>query len=267
MDMRPLLPILYQDDSFIVVNKPAGVMVYQGWEGEEAVGLRERLREELGESLDVIHRLDRATSGVLVLGRQKQATVALSQSFAERRISKRYLALVYGDIIAEGQISTPLTKKANSTKAPLLQALTRFRRLAYSSEHHISLLELFPHTGRRHQLRRHLRSVGHPILGDRQYGYKPWNRQMQVSLRVENMFLHAYALQFQHPISKEVMSLIAPVPSHFQALFHQLDFPLEVIPSKTEPPPDTVPTLETDNTSNTFRSGSDEKTSPLKPQI
>ncbi len=229
--MKPDIPILYQDDCLLVVNKPAGVMVYQGWVGGEAVGLRERLQEELGESLDVIHRLDRATSGVLVLGRQKQATVSLSKSFAERTVSKRYLALVNGETIAEGQIDAPLTKKANSTKGPLLQALTRFRRLAYSSEHRISLLELFPHTGRRHQLRRHLRCVGHPILGDRQYGFKGWNRQMQVSLRAENMYLHAYELQFQHPIRRKPMRVLAPLPEHFQELLDKLEFPLESIQS------------------------------------
>lgn len=242
--MKPDIPILYQDEGLLVVNKPAGVMVYQGWEGGEAVGLRERLLEELGEALDVIHRLDRATSGVLVLSRQKQATVSLSKSFAERTVSKRYLALVYGETLAEGQIDAPLTKKANSAKGPLLQALTRFRRLAYSSEHQVSLLELFPHTGRRHQLRRHLRWVGHPILGDRQYGFKGWNRKMQVSHGVENMFLHAYELQFQHPLRMEPMRALAPLPPHFQELLNKLDLPLESIPTHTTPLPANLMSLE-----------------------
>lgn len=205
-------PILYEDTNVLIVSKPKGVLVY---------GDKTGVRETLGNAvLDYLylqgeydpndnsftpspaHRLDRNTSGIVVYGKTDAGLKALTDLFKTRvGISKRYLALVVGDLQGEGEISKPLKKDEFTGRvsiAPLSAggktALTRYEAL----EHHgaYTLVECDLVTGRTHQLRVHLASIGHPIVGDEKYGDFQDCRKMKKEFGLENQFLHAYKISF-----------------------------------------------------------------------
>jgi 23S rRNA pseudouridine1911/1915/1917 synthase len=205
----PLLPIevLFEDEALLAVNKPAGV-VAQPTEGRVGGSLIDLARAHLKREPGLVHRLDRETSGVTVFGKTAEATAALAAEFREGRAKKRYLAVTAPGLPERGEIDLPLSKDPSrpgrwraSRAHQGIEALTRYVRLANDAE--ASRVELFPQTGRTHQLRAHLRGIGFPIRGDKLYGGAPDVRCL----------LHAQRLEVLG------MSFEAPLPEDMQRWF------------------------------------------------
>ena len=159
------IELLYVDDHVVVANKPSGLLVHRGWDDDDDVAMF-RVRDAIGARVHPLHRLDRGTSGALLFARSPEATAILQKSFDERAVEKRYLALVRGAPPSEGVIDHPIPK---SEDGPRVSALTRFRLVARSTVDRCSLVEARPETGRLHQVRRHLRHISHPLVGDVTY--------------------------------------------------------------------------------------------------
>jgi tRNA pseudouridine32 synthase/23S rRNA pseudouridine746 synthase len=202
-----MLCTLYSDDSLLVVNKPAGLLTVPGRGADKQDCLASRVQIKFPDAL-VVHRLDMGTSGLIVFGRGAVMQRQLSRLFRERRVAKRYVAVVEGKPEATGEINLPLAADWPNRPKQKVDAssgkpsLTRYRLLAHDTATNTSRLELEPVTGRTHQLRVHLAAIGHPILGDALYGQGA----------AERLLLHACRLSFAHPLSGEVLELSCVPP-------------------------------------------------------
>ena len=231
------VPIIYEDSSLLVVNKPAGLATH-GFSGREPVTLANFLvamRPELcrvGRSRwepGLVHRLDRETSGVLLVAKTQAAFEALRNQFRDRQITKRYLALVWGKTDASGTISYPLAheprdpRRMHALIAPVprakrlkrWQAVTRLRKLADGPG--LTLLEIEMETGVTHQIRVHLAAIGHAIIADALYGAAG-----SATFGLRRHFLHARSLRFVHPEQGVAMQVQADLPSDLQSVLEQL---------------------------------------------
>jgi 23S rRNA pseudouridine1911/1915/1917 synthase len=171
-DLPPALVVLFEDDALIAVDKPAGLLTQPGPSG--GTSLVELVSQRLGHAAGLVHRLDRETSGVVVFGKTAQATRALAAEFRSGHAKKTYVALVTAELPASGVVDLPLSRDPSrpgrwraTRKANGIAALTRFESHRAGA---LTVVTLFPETGRTHQLRAHLESLGAPILGDRLYG-------------------------------------------------------------------------------------------------
>jgi tRNA pseudouridine32 synthase/23S rRNA pseudouridine746 synthase len=207
------LRLLYADEALVAVDKPAGMLSVPGRGAEKADCAAKRVQDAFSDAL-IVHRLDMGTSGILVFGRGAGAQRALSIAFAERRVDKRYLAVVAGRPEAdEGTIDLPLICDWPKRPRQMVShehgrpSLTRWRVLARSpDEPATTRLELEPLTGRSHQLRVHLQAIEHPILGDELYA------PADVHAMAPRLLLHAERLTLPHPSSSEPLLLYAPCP-------------------------------------------------------
>ncbi|HUS26527.1 MAG TPA: RluA family pseudouridine synthase [Nevskiaceae bacterium] len=208
------LPVLYEDDDCVVINKPAGVLTHsQGSfqpEATVATFLRNKLQGMEGERAGVVHRLDRATSGVIIGAKNQAALSFLQKQFALRKVKKTYVAVVQGqpdpaeaiiDMPIERNPKAPATFRVGQNGKP---AITHYRML--QAGEHYSLIELKPETGRTHQLRVHLQKIGHPIVGDPLYGDGHYG---------DRLFLHALSLEITVP-NRERKTFTAPLPPEFK---------------------------------------------------
>ncbi|MFD2165234.1 bifunctional tRNA pseudouridine(32) synthase/23S rRNA pseudouridine(746) synthase RluA [Thalassotalea euphylliae] len=204
----PYLSVVYQDDDIVVVNKPSGLLTVPGRLPEHQDCLENRVKSVL-PSATIVHRLDMATSGVMIMALNKAAHVDISRQFEKRLTQKHYLAHIYGHPKeAQGEVDLPLIcdwPNRPKQKVDLehgKKALTQYQVL--SSDEETSLVKLTPVTGRSHQLRVHMLALGHPIIGDRLYAH-----DMALALG-ERLHLHAKFLRLTHPVSKKVMQFEAP---------------------------------------------------------
>ena len=205
-DTLPELRVLFHDDWLLVVMKPSGLVVHNGWAREEvnALSLARRLARR---HVYPLHRLDRGCSGVLAFALSSERTSALQSALAAPGAYKRYLALVRGITPACGHVDYPLAKTKGGDKRP---AITHFRRLATFERY--TLLEATPLTGRLHQLRRHLRHLGHPLIGDVRYGKREHNHLLRDRFGLGRLALHATTLSFVHPGTNLRLDLNASLP-------------------------------------------------------
>lgn len=227
MNLPADLTILYRDDHLLVVDKPAGLLVHRSsLDAHESDTLLERLRAQLGPdgppSLAPAHRLDKGTSGLLVLTCHARAARALGAAFEGEQVAKRYLALVRGWPDEHVDLDHALARDPElaSTGQPRLPARTLFDRLAcfewpfsVDSRHATSryaLVEARPLSGRRHQIRRHLKHLAHPIVGDATHGKGVHNRAVAVWLGTQRLWLHAQVLELPHPADGRPMRFEAP---------------------------------------------------------
>jgi tRNA pseudouridine32 synthase/23S rRNA pseudouridine746 synthase len=199
--------LIYQDDALLIVNKPAGLLAVPGRGADKQDCLSARLLADFPDSL-VVHRLDMATSGLMVFARGMAMQRRLSQMFREREVSKRYIAVVSGKLELEAdEIALPLICDWPNRPKQMVDhtqgkpSLTRYRLLGQEGGN--SRVELEPVTGRTHQLRLHMAAIGHPILGDALYG--------DVS-NAPRLLLHANSLSFKHPVSGEPLSFSSSSP-------------------------------------------------------
>ena len=210
--MAGALERVHVDAACIVAVKPSGLLAVPGRGERGRDCLAARVQAEFADAL-VVHRLDMATSGLMLFARGADAQRALSDAFARRAIDKRYCAVVHGRVAsAQGEIDLPLI--ADWPNRPLQKvdlergkpSLTRYRVLGFDAERDATRLALEPVTGRAHQLRVHLQAIGHPILGDALYG------SAEVQARAERLLLHAAGLRFAHPVSGEWLAFESAVP-------------------------------------------------------
>lgn len=206
--MRPYLDIIYQDEDLVVLNKQSGLLSVPGRLPEHQDCLQNRVQRVL-PTATIVHRLDMATSGIIVMALNKAAHVEISRQFEKRETSKSYLARIYGHLKEpQGEVNLPLICDwPNRPKQKIdhengKKALTYYKLL--QKEEETSLIELTPITGRSHQLRVHMLALGHPIIGDRLYAHNP---ALKLSQRLQ---LHAYKLTLKHPLSKKILSFTAP---------------------------------------------------------
>lgn len=231
-----MLEVLYRDDDIVAVHKPPGLMVHRSavcrHETRFAVQL---LRTQLGRHVFPAHRLDRGTSGVLLFAFDVRTAGRLGQTFEARTIVKRYLAVVRGWPAPAGSIEHPLRRledgKDTDLDAARQEARTDYRRLACAevpipSRHHdttrVALVELLPHTGRQHQIRRHLKHLSHPIVGDATYGKGPLNRAFADHFGTRRLLLACTDLQLPHPTDGRTLRLHAPLDPDLAALCAKL---------------------------------------------
>ncbi len=205
------VPVLYEDDDLAIINKPAGLTVSGNMNRTLVNALPNILKKSSKkDALPIpqpVHRLDRPTSGVLLIAKTRQSNVLLSQAFAERRIKKTYHTICIGKINDSGKITTPIKEK---------NAETNYKRIdSIDSDKYdgLNLLEVQLITGRRHQIRIHLSELGHPVLGDKTYGIEG-----KIS-KGQGLYLHASSIEFEHPITSEKTSASSPLPEKFKKLF------------------------------------------------
>jgi tRNA pseudouridine65 synthase len=218
---RPTLALIHQDDQLLAVHKPAGLLVHRSaLDAHADSDVVTLLRAQTGAPVWPVHRLDKGTSGVLLLARDQASARTLGAVFAagssgqpgsQDVARKRYLALVRGWPADAGEIAQPLARDPElpSTGQALLPALTRWRvlqRLALPvttdprhADTRIALLELQPLSGRRHQIRRHMKAMAHPLIGDATHGKGPLNRAIAAHIGHARLWLHALALTVPHP--------------------------------------------------------------------
>lgn len=242
-----MLDILYQDNHCIAVNKPAGMLVHRSFLDPHAHEfVMQTLRNQIGQHVFPVHRLDRPTSGVLLFGLNSNAAKVLSQQFENHSVQKTYLAVVRGYLHIEGeksgQIAYPLKvildkigdkhsianlekglENPEDTLVEYQSAITHWQTLATTEQpfsarpryptSRYSLVKLTPTTGRKHQLRRHMKHVFHPIIGDTSYGDHHQNRAIRQHLGIHRLMLHAYKLQFISLETGIPIEIIAPVDS------------------------------------------------------
>ncbi|OOR95173.1 tRNA pseudouridine(65) synthase TruC [Canicola haemoglobinophilus] len=230
-----MLDILYQDEFLVAVNKPAGMLVHRSWlDSHETQFVMQTLRDQIGQHVFPIHRLDRPTSGVLLFALNAEIANLLCLQFEQKKVEKSYLAVVRGYLTDAQTIDYPLkvqldkiADKFSQEKEPQ-QAITDYRGLKiaempygvgrYTTSRY-SLVRLIPHTGRKHQLRRHLKHIFHPILGDTQYGDLHQNRALSQNVGVNRLMLHAEKLCFQHPVTNERVEIVADLDEQWKLLF------------------------------------------------
>jgi 23S rRNA pseudouridine955/2504/2580 synthase len=216
------LPVLFEDDHVLAVDKPAGLAVHGG--SGIAHGAIERLRTARPEAkfLELVHRLDRETSGVLLLAKKRSALTALHEELRGRGMDKRYLAAVAGRVRDEKRRVQASLRKYSTGEGERRVAVderegqeaeTIFRRLARNDE--FSLLEAELLTGRTHQIRVHLAHIGHPVLGDEKYGDFALNKALR-KRGLRRMFLHAAELSFAHPATDERITVRSPLPADLE---------------------------------------------------
>ncbi len=232
------LPILYQDEHLVAVHKPSGLLVHRSpIDRQETRFALQTVRNQLGRHVYGVHRLDKGTSGILLFALSPEAGRTLSQAFEAQQVDKRYLAVVRGWPDAQGEIDYPLSRQPDErepgpvTPAPPQSAHSSYQRLAtvelpvaverYPSSRY-ALLALTPHTGRRHQLRRHLKHISHPIIGDATHGRGRHNRMFAERFAVNRLLLAATGLRLPHPVSGETLTLHCPPSAEFLYVLTEL---------------------------------------------
>ena len=235
-----MLDILFQDDALIAVNKPAGLAVHRStMVGNTDTFLIDQLRDQIGGTVYLAHRLDRATSGVLLVARSKEVAAALGAQFMGREVHKQYLAVVRGWPEPEaGTVDYPLPGSRDN--GPRHEARTRYRRLAtvdvpialgrYPQQRY-ALVLTEPETGRFRQIRKHMAHIHHPIIGDCQHGRSDHNRLYKQYFSCFRMLLHAWRLQCRHPLSGIPLQLEAPLDAAFSQLMARFDWHLPADPT------------------------------------
>ena len=236
------LDIVYEDDSIIVINKPPGLVVHPAagnWTGTLLNGLLFHYPELKSlPRAGIVHRLDKDTSGLMVVARTSHAQTALVRQLQERTVGRRYLSWVWGDTPSQGKVLASvgrdqrdrLRMAAGSPQGK--PAATLFRRLAkgFFGESVVSLLECRLETGRTHQIRVHLESLGFPILGDPVYRKK--TPGIAKSLPFERQALHAFALSLQHPLSHELMTWFRLPPKDLMELMPLINIDADALPKE-----------------------------------
>jgi len=226
-----LLKVLYADEHLVAIDKPAGLLVHRtALDAQERVFALQLLRDQLGRPVWPAHRLDKGTSGLLLFALSAEVASTLGQAFESGAMAKRYLALVRGWPAEAGLIDHALARDPERASAgqQLLPARTAWTRLAriewplqtdprFATSRY-ALIEARPENGRRHQIRRHLKHIAHPIIGDATHGKGALNRAVAGFLGLQRLWLHGLELALSHPVSGAPLLLRAPPGPEWQAL-------------------------------------------------
>lgn len=224
----PFIKIIYQSENCVAVHKPAGMLVHRSWlDTQETVFLMQTLRNQIGQHVYPVHRLDKPTSGVMLFALNPEYAHVLSKQFEQNQIEKNYWAIVRGWTAPSGCIDYPLLAQwdkiadafSQSDKAAQ-SAITNYKTLAHTelpfssqkafATSRYSWLALQPRTGRKHQIRRHLKHIFHPIIGDTTHGDLKQNKAVQKFCGNSRLLLHAHSLTFRLPETGAKQTVIAP---------------------------------------------------------
>lgn len=218
------IEVVYEDDALLAVNKPAGLLVHRSAiAADERDFLLERLRGQTGATPYLAHRLDRATSGIILLAKSREIAGELGKQFMARSIDKIYLAVVRGWPDAAGTIDYALPDVRE--RSPRKPAITTWHLLATATvpielgrypEQRYALIEASPQTGRYRQIRKHMHHVSHHIVGDTSHGRGDHNRLWRMHFGVHRLLLHAWRLRLDHPVTGKRLTLEAPLDAVWQ---------------------------------------------------
>ncbi|MCW7752933.1 pseudouridine synthase [Desulfobotulus sp. H1] len=230
-EVEMALTVLYRDAHIVVVHKPSGMPVHRGGrENTFCTAVVQSLRDRLGQHVYPVHRLDRPTSGVLVLGLHPEAASRMSVQFRCHEVQKDYLALVRGRV-PPGGVITRLLRPEENRHGRARFSITKFHRvdcleipvpMGKTPTRCYSLVELHPETGRSRQIRRHLRSISHPIIGDTAFGDGRHTRFFREQFGCTRLMLAAVRLSLRHPVSGGRLTVAAPLASDFMAVLARL---------------------------------------------
>lgn len=235
-----MLTILYRDEHFLAVHKPAGLLVHRTkLDVRESAAALQMVRDQIGQRVFPVHRLDRPTSGALIFALHADSARSLTEKFAAQGVRKKYLAVVRGfpkktewtidyplheelDNITDAQARQNKPAQSAVTEVQVLNQVELPVRVDKYPTTRYSLLECRPRTGRKHQIRRHLRHEGHPIIGDITHGTGKHNRFFESHFQIRRMLLACTELSFIHPHSREQISIRAPLDPEFGGLMVKL---------------------------------------------
>ncbi len=236
-----MLEIIYQDEWLVAVNKPAGWLVHRSWlDRKEKVVVMQTVRDQIGQHVFTVHRLDRPTSGVLLMGLSSEAGRLLAQQFEQHQIKKTYHAVLRGWLDGAATLDYPLMEELDkiadkfSAEPQVAQpAITDYQVLAqtempaaigkYNSARY-TLVEMAPRTGRKHQLRRHMAHLRHPIIGDSAHGDLRQNRGASAHFGLNRLMLHASELSLTHPFTGEPLVIRAGLDAVWQQMLQQFNW-------------------------------------------
>ena len=217
-----MLEILFQDNAIIAINKPHGLLVHRSPIAADASEFAiQLLRDQIGQKVFPVHRLDRKTSGVLLFALNDEVNSILQEAFRNKKVEKKYLALVRGFTPESGTINYALTREDGKVQ----EAVTHYSRLetfeipvalGKHATSRYSLLEAEPETGRMHQIRKHLAHIFHPIIGDRPHGCNKQNKLFLEKWEMNTMLLHAKEISFLHPVSNEPITIQSELNVEFK---------------------------------------------------
>ncbi len=213
---------VYRDDAMVVVDKPAGLVVHRGWANDE-VALLGLVRDAVGAWVYPVHRLDRGASGVLVFALSSAMARALQEQWTAGAVHKRYLAIVRGAPPDALEIDNPVPRSEDGPRVP---AVTVIRTLHRAGRY--AVVAAAPRTGRLHQIRRHLKHISCPLIGDVRYGKGEHNRLFRERHDLHRLALHARSLRLHHPVTGEPLLLAAPVPADLRRAMTGLGAPASV---------------------------------------
>ncbi|PFG55568.1 tRNA pseudouridine synthase C [Vibrio sp. ES.051] len=242
------LEIVYQDKYFVAVNKPAGMLVHRSWlDKHETQFVMQTLRDQIGQHVFPLHRLDRPTSGVLVFALSSEVASQVMPMFAEHKMEKTYHAIVRGWIEEEGVLDYALkveldkiADKFASQEKEAQEAITEYKPLAKAEVPYSTgkfpttrycLVEMKPLTGRKHQLRRHMAHLRHPIVGDTTHGDGKHNKLYRMKFDSHRLLLHASELRFVHPFTQEEVVMKASIDQTWQQLFSRFEWNQDIVKS------------------------------------
>lgn len=223
------IDILFEDEWLIVVNKPNNVLMHNSYYARniKEPTLIQLLQEQTENTYYPIHRLDRKTSGVVALAKQKEDVASFQELFTSKDIHKEYIGLVRGFVTEEKTIDSPVKnpdtkvyKDALTKCLPINQIELEIPVHPYPKSRY-SLVRLLPSTGRMHQLRIHMNKVSHPLVGDYKYGDRFHNRMFETEFDCHNLFLHALKLNFKHPKTLAVLEFTAKLPNDWHKIFNK----------------------------------------------
>lgn len=228
------IEVLFEDAYIMVVNKPNNVLIHNSYYARNIkdATLLELLSDQFSEQYHPIHRLDRKTSGVLMLAKQKEYVAVFQELFNNKHIEKKYYGVVRGFVNEKRTIDSPVKnpdtkiyKDARTEMIPIHKTLLDIPVHPYESARY-SFVELIPATGRMHQLRIHMNKISHPIVGDYKYGDRFHNRMFEQEFDCHKLFLHAHTLQFVHPVTSESIYIKASIPEDWKIIFNKFDWEL-----------------------------------------
>ena len=226
------LEILFEDEFIIIVNKPNNVLIHNSYYARniKEATLLDILFEQFKVNFYPIHRLDRKTSGVLILAKHKENVSKFQELFNSNEIEKTYLAIVRGLLCESTLINSPVKnpdtkiyKEAETYCEPLQVKQLDIPVHPYKASRY-SLVKLIPITGRTHQLRIHMNKISRPIIGDYKYGDRFHNRMFEGNFNCHNLFLHALSLKIKHPITNKVLKISASLPNDWKTIFKVFDW-------------------------------------------
>ncbi|MDG1147722.1 MAG: pseudouridine synthase [Crocinitomicaceae bacterium] len=228
-----MLDILYQDQYLVAINKPHGLLVHRTKIARDANEFSvQLLRNQIGQTVYPVHRLDRKTAGVLLFALSKEVNSAMQVQFMEGLVKKKYYAIVRGFTTDEVTVDYALKREDGK----LQDAVTHIETVSRSEVNlphgkfdtsRYSLIDVSPETGRMHQIRKHMAHLRHPIIGDRPHGCNKQNKLFLERFEMSTMMLHARQLKFNHPVTNVELTIVAAVGSEFSRMIEalQLEYP------------------------------------------